>query len=74
MRKYSKYVVCIDNKKFRVSLEARKIYRSIKDDDAAKLGLVRIIDESGEDYLYPENLFVAIEPPLVVRSSIEASL
>lgn len=74
MKKYSKYVVCLDNKKFKASLEAYKIYRTLKDEDAARMGLVRIIDESGEDYLYPENLFSAIEPPQAVRSSIEASL
>lgn len=74
MKKYSKYVVCLDNKKFKASLEAYKIYRAIKDADATRMGLIRIVDESGEDYLYPDNLFLAIEPPQAVRSSIEASL
>ena len=48
------FVVCLDNKGHEVSLERRKIYRILPDADAAKHLLVRVIDESGEDYLYPQ--------------------
>lgn len=56
--KFSKFVICIENSDYLVSLEKRKIYESIQDLDAAKQGQIRVIDESGEDYLYPESYFV----------------
>jgi hypothetical protein len=46
-------VVCIDNKGYAASLEKRKIYITLRDTEAEKHGLLRIVDESGEDYLYP---------------------
>ena len=49
-----------------VSLESRKIYRVLSDEDADKDGDLRIIDESGEDYLYPADYFVLI--PIAVKS------
>ena len=49
-------VICIDNSGYEVSLERRKIYLSIPDARAEKLGQLRVIDESGEDYLYPRSL------------------
>lgn len=57
------YVVCVKNKGYRASLIVRRIYRVVPDPDARKRGLLRVIDESGEDYLFPEKLFVAIEVP-----------
>ena len=59
----SKFVVCVKNEGFPVSLEVRKIYRVIADETAAKHQLLRVIDESGEDYLYPADYFVAVELP-----------
>jgi hypothetical protein len=53
----------VKNEDYPVSLEVRKIYEMLPDDKAAKHGLVRIIDESGEDYLYPQDFFVRIEIP-----------
>jgi hypothetical protein len=64
-----KYVVCIRNDGYAASLEARKIYRVVADDVAARRGFVRIIDESGEDYLFPANRFVAIEVPQKARAA-----
>jgi hypothetical protein len=49
--------VCIDNEGYAASLEKRKIYVALHDTDAEKHGLLRIIDESGDDYLYPKTLF-----------------
>ena len=56
-------VVCVSNEGYSVSLERRKIYVALRDPVAEKHGLVRVIDESGEDYLYPERYFVALELP-----------
>ena len=57
------YVVCIKNRGYEVSLEPRKIYEVLPDEDAAAHSLVRVIDESGEDYLYDRDLFVQITVP-----------
>ena len=54
----TQYAVCVKNENYPASLELRKLYEMIPDKDAAKLCLVRIIDESGEDYLYPADYFV----------------
>jgi hypothetical protein len=63
-------VICVDNSGFEVSLERRKIYFSIPDAAAQKKGLVRVIDESGEDYLYPESNFVEASLPASVRRAV----
>ena len=55
------YVVCIDNGGYLASLEVRKIYRRLPDDDASELGMIRVIDESEEDYLFPTRYFAPIE-------------
>ena len=65
-----KLVICLDNDGYEVSLERRKIYVSIPDARAEKLGQVRIIDESGEDYLYPKNSFVEVALPQPVRRAV----
>lgn len=57
------FVICIDNANYQAALELRKIYETIPDDEAARLGFMRVIDESGEDYLYPVSYFVPIELP-----------
>lgn len=68
------YYLCVSNRGYPVSLLVRRIYRGLADPEAAKRGLVRIIDETGEDYLYPEKLFVAIELPRAAgRAFREAS-
>ena len=55
--KDSKFVICIDNLEYPVSLEKRKIYEVLPDPDAEKIEHIRVIDESGEDYLYPASCF-----------------
>jgi hypothetical protein len=65
-----KLVICLDNSGYEVSLERRKIYVSIPDARADKLGLVRIVDESGEDYLYPKDSFVEVALPQPVRRAV----
>ena len=59
----SQYVLCIANRGYRASLVMRRIYRSLPDPVAAKRSLIRVVDESGEDYLYPAKMFVAITIP-----------
>jgi hypothetical protein len=61
------YVVCIDNSEYPSSLELRKIYQRLPDPRAEQDGLIRIIDESGEDYLYAQEFFVSIAVPEAVE-------
>lgn len=56
----TRFAVCIDNEGYPASLEMRKIYRVLPDKKAAKHSLMKVVDESGEDYLYPERFFVPI--------------
>jgi hypothetical protein len=55
------FAVCVNNEGYAASLELRKIYRVLIDDQAAEHHLIRVVDESGEDYLYPEDYFFSIE-------------
>ncbi len=70
----SKFAVCINNARYPASLELNKIYRVLPDEDAAEDGDLRVIDESGEDYLYPAEWFVPIEPPERVKASVIGAL
>ena len=66
-------VVCIDNEGYPASLEKRKIYVALADVGAEKRGLLRIIDESGEDYLYPKAFFRSIALPQAVKRAVLAA-
>lgn len=69
MARTHRYGVCVDNRGHSAALEVRKIYRLLEDAPAEARGLVRVIDESGEDYLYPKQFFVPIEmPPAAVKA------
>jgi len=61
--------VCVKNEGYEASLERHTIYVTIPDLEAEAEGQVRVIDEDGEDYLYPAGWFVALEVPKAVRSS-----
>ena len=63
-------VVCIDNDGYPASLELHKIYRVLPDADAAADGDLRVVDESGEDYLFPASAFAPIQVPDSVRDSL----
>ena len=65
-----RFAVCIKNTDYSASLELYKIYRVLPDDDAATDGDLRVVDESGEDYLYPAAYFVVIEVPKTVEQAI----
>jgi len=57
----TRFVICVKNEGYLASLQLRKAYQVLSDEKAAKHKLVRIIDESGEDYLYPDDFFVPVE-------------
>jgi hypothetical protein len=69
-RKDPDFVVCLKNDGYAASLEVHKIYRILPDPEAEKDGDLRIVDESGEDYLYPREWFVLIEVPEAVEASL----
>ncbi|MBD3297544.1 MAG: hypothetical protein GF341_02735 [candidate division Zixibacteria bacterium] len=58
-----RFVICIRNDDYPASLERRKIYEALDDPEAEKYHQLRVIDESGEDYLYPAEYFVLIDLP-----------
>ena len=66
----SRFVVCVSNDGYPASLELHKIYRVVADAQAERDGDLRIIDESGEDYLYPAKRFVPINVPQATRTSL----
>ena len=68
------FVICLQNKGYEVSLDLRKIYQALPDPHAAKHRQLRVIDESGEDYLYPKNYFASIELPTPVRKAVLAAV
>ena len=63
-------VICLDNSGCEVSLERRKIYVAVPDAEAARHGRIRVVDESGDDYLYPEERFVEVALPLATRRAV----
>jgi len=66
----ARFVVCINNAGYPASLELHKIYRVLVDAAAARDGDVRVVDESGEDYLYPSEWFAALALPRRVKTSL----
>ena len=62
-----RYVLCVNDGGYRASLIVRRVYRVLPDVKARKHGLLRVIDDSGEDYLFPEKLFVAVELPRMAQ-------
>jgi hypothetical protein len=66
-------VVCVKNDGYAVSLEKRKIYVALRDAAANKRNMLRIVDETGEDYLYPKALFRPIALPEGVRRAVLAA-
>jgi hypothetical protein len=66
-------VVCIKNDGYEASLEVRKIYRTLDDTDAQKHGLLRVIDKSGDDYLYPRGNFLRVILPQSTRRAVLAA-
>ena len=71
-RSVTQFVVCVRNGGCEASLELRKIYQATPDTGPARHHLLRVIDESGEDYLYPQDFFLPIELPKAVEKVLMA--
>jgi hypothetical protein len=65
-----RFVICVKNNDHAASLELRKLYQVVFDEAAAKLHQIRVIDESGEDYLYPEEYFVPVQLPQAAERAV----
>jgi hypothetical protein len=70
MSSHPRFAVCIRNSGYPASLELRKLYEVLDDPQAEKDGLVRVIDESGEDYLFPNSMFVFAPLPASVEQAV----
>jgi hypothetical protein len=70
MAHHPRFAVCIRNAGYLASLELRKLYEVIDDPDAEQDGMIRVIDESGEDYLFPASMFVAAPLPAAVEDAV----
>lgn len=70
MKAKTDLAVCVRNDDYPASLERRKIYQLLPDEDAERHGQVRVIDESGEDYLYPSEYFVRVKLPAPTEQAV----
>ena len=70
--KTKQFMLCIENKDCE-DLEKRKIYQVLPDDEASKEGYLRVIDESGEDYLYPESYFILLQLPREAKEALQVA-
>jgi hypothetical protein len=68
----SNFVICINNEGYEASLEKGKVYQYVEDTIAEKRDFIRVVDESGEDYLFPKEFFVAIQLPREVEKALVA--
>jgi hypothetical protein len=68
-----RFVLCLDNQGYEASLETRKVYVALPDETAERHRLIRVIDESGEDYLYPKRFFAVVELPPSLRRAVLAA-
>jgi hypothetical protein len=66
------FFVCVRNEGFEASLAVRKLYRVLPDDEAASRSLLRVVDETGEDYLYPSGLFATVAVPAEAAEALAA--
>jgi hypothetical protein len=69
-RKSELFLLCVRNDDYPASLEVRKLYATLRDPKAEKLDLVRVVDESGTDYLYPAEYFVGVRLPQSVKKAL----
>lgn len=66
------FALCIENKDCE-DLEKRKVYQILLDEESEKEGYIRVIDESGEDYLYPQSYFIAVQLPREAQEALQLS-
>ena len=69
-----RFAICINNSNYPAALELHKVYRVVSDEDAERDGDLRIIDESGEDYLYPADYFLQVDLPSNVTATLDRSI
>ena len=67
------YAVCLNNEGYAASLELRKLYALLPDNDAKARGMLRVVDESGEDYLYPAKMFAPLQLPENLEAALNAA-
>lgn len=67
-----KFAICIKNESYPASLQLWKVYRVLPDEKGARHNMIRVIDESGEDYLFSANYFVPVELPQLAESALLA--
>lgn len=72
MEAKAKFAICVKNKDYPASLQLWKVYRVLPDEKAKSRTLIRVVDESGEDYLYSASYFVPVELPKSVESAFLA--
>lgn len=72
-RTKARIAICVNNEEYPASLELHKVYRVLPDKEAEQDGDLRVIDESGEDYLYPAEYFVLVELPAKTAQALSAS-
>ncbi|HEY0173140.1 MAG TPA: hypothetical protein VGB98_19180 [Pyrinomonadaceae bacterium] len=69
----NRFAICVSNEGYPASLELWKVYRVLPDEKGAQHQLIRVVDESGEDYLYPESFFAPVELPRTVEEALLAA-
>jgi hypothetical protein len=67
---HPRFAICVRNKDYEASLELRKLYPVLEDEFGAQHGMIRVVDESGEDYLFPNEYFVAVSLPQAVEKRL----
>ena len=65
------YMICVENRSYEASLEIRKVYEVIPDRKAEQHHQFRVIDESGEDYLFPDSYFAPVRLPSITKEKLE---
>ena len=67
------FLLCVNNEAYPAALEVRKVYRALPDPTASSKGFVRVVDESGEDYLYPADNFVVVDLPQAALDALRVA-
>ena len=72
--KERRFAICVRNSGYDASLDVRKVYEAFPDAEAETRGLIRVVDESGEDYLYPSSFFVTLDLPQAVQDALNGAI
>lgn len=74
MSEKPQFAICVKNEEYPASLQLWKVYRVLSDEKGARHNMLRVVDESGEDYLFSANYFVPVELPQAVESALLATV